>query len=105
MYPDIFNSVIYERSSCVQTLQLEFLNFTLESSEAGCLKADYVEVYQGDNGDDEDTMVGRFCGQTPPPAITATGNALFVRWVLYCDPAVLMMIQFNTICYKVMPLN
>jgi len=60
------------------SLTLEFLNFTLEASE-NC-KSDYVEVYQGDT-DDEANLVGRYCGQTPPAAITATGNALFVRFV------------------------
>jgi hypothetical protein len=59
------------------TLTLEFLNFTLESSE-GC-KSDYVEVYDGasDNAD----LVGVYCGQTPPGIITATDGALFVRFV------------------------
>ena len=58
----------------LQMLELKFLNFTLELSEQ--CKSDYVDVY---DGEDDEELVGRYCGQMLPPVIVASDNALFMR--------------------------
>lgn len=60
-----------------QQLSLEFRSFHVELSD-GCRK-DYVELRDG-AGPFADLM-GRFCGQDQPPALTTTRHTLFLRFV------------------------
>ncbi|XP_046548820.1 cubilin-like [Haliotis rubra] len=58
-------------------LHITFTHFDLEGS-AKCTR-DYLDVYDGGNGEDIDRHLGRFCGSTIPADITSSeSSALFI---------------------------
>ena len=62
--------------SALQNLVLNFSHFSIESSVA--CTADYLQVIDGDDAADG-SLVGRFCGDTVPPLIQSTAQAVRLR--------------------------
>ena len=55
------------------------LQFTqLEMSDSGCSE-DFIEARDGSG--ESASLMGRYCGSVPPPALIASGNAMWVRQV------------------------
>ncbi|XP_068097066.1 membrane frizzled-related protein isoform X2 [Hyperolius riggenbachi] len=60
------------------TIQLQFLNFSMES-EKGC-NFDYVEVHDS-AGFGIASLMGRFCGSEIPPTLTSSGAQMTILFV------------------------
>lgn len=77
-------------------VRLTFQKFKLESSP-NC-KFDKVEIFDGDINDD-DKLIGRYCGENAPPVITSLTNVVTVRftsdWSTNDDG---FQIQYQLVC-------
>ncbi|EGT57861.1 hypothetical protein CAEBREN_01419 [Caenorhabditis brenneri] len=63
-------------------VRIQFSTFNIESEE-GC-QYDYIEIYDGSEATQE-SLVGRFCGDTAPEIITSTGPELLL--IMHTDNA------------------
>ncbi|XP_016093659.1 cubilin [Sinocyclocheilus grahami] len=62
------------QASMGNTINYTFITFEVEH-HVGCAY-DFVKLYDGPN--DQATLIGTFCGNTPPPASTTTGTSLHI---------------------------
>uniref|UniRef100_A0A4W4F6Q8 Cubilin n=1 Tax=Electrophorus electricus TaxID=8005 RepID=A0A4W4F6Q8_ELEEL len=63
------------QSTMGNTINYTFTAFDLETTSASC-NYDYLELYNGANA--QAPLIGRFCGNTPPPASTTSGSSLYI---------------------------
>uniref|UniRef100_A0A8C1I6Q0 Cubilin (intrinsic factor-cobalamin receptor) n=1 Tax=Cyprinus carpio TaxID=7962 RepID=A0A8C1I6Q0_CYPCA len=73
-YPSRANCSWTIQASMGNTINYTFITFEVEDN-VGCAY-DYVKLYDGPN--DQATLIGTFCGNTPPPASTTTGTSLHI---------------------------
>ncbi|KAF4095682.1 cubilin isoform X1 [Onychostoma macrolepis] len=73
-YPSRANCSWTIQASMGNTINYTFITFEVED-HVGCAY-DYVKLYDGPN--DQATLIGTFCGNTPPPASTTTGTSLHI---------------------------
>ncbi|XP_026057290.1 cubilin-like [Carassius auratus] len=73
-YPSRANCSWTIQASMGNTINYTFITFEVED-HVGCAY-DYVKLYDGPN--DQATLIGTFCGNTPPPAGTTTGTSLHI---------------------------
>ncbi|KTF87440.1 hypothetical protein cypCar_00025640 [Cyprinus carpio] len=73
-YPSRANCSWTIQASMGNTINYTFITFEVEN-HIGCAY-DYVKLYDGPN--DQATLIGTFCGNTPPPASTTSGTSLHI---------------------------
>ncbi|CAL1282886.1 unnamed protein product [Larinioides sclopetarius] len=79
-YPDVYEANLncewLIRIHPDNRLKLTFQEFMLEH-HSNC-SFDYLEIYSGNS--DRAPLLGRYCGQTPPPELLSNTNQLFIRF-------------------------
>ncbi|NXY67496.1 CUBN protein, partial [Glareola pratincola] len=60
-------------------INLTFTSFVLEAPSAQACRYDYVKLYDGDN--ENENLVGTFCGSTVPAPFLSTRNSLTVKFI------------------------
>ncbi|KAJ8306835.1 hypothetical protein KUTeg_014919 [Tegillarca granosa] len=65
----------------------------MEIEEAAC-RFDYIKVHDGISEDDP--LLGKFCGNNPPPVIRSSSNVLFVQF--YTDVFFFSFVKYLALC-------
>lgn len=77
LYPNNTDCIRVITAPIGHTLKLDFRDkFSLEPSEE--CKFDYLEIRDGAHG--YDPLIGRYCGESYPPAIPSTSRSLWLRF-------------------------